>query len=162
MRKRPRWSVRFTLGVAIAIALIVVVINFVIGGGSTRPRSQATLTAQDPATTAAPKPPARPQATPHRVIGKRRISVRIIVLHLVDPSRKMSISGQSVPRSFDTIVRYPIGLRGRFPLIVFGHGYAVTPGTYSRLLDVGQGRIHRGGAGLPARECERARRPERE
>ena len=38
------------------------------------------------------------------------------------------------PRRLVTIVRYPEA-RGTFPLVVFGHGFAVTPGIYSRLLD---------------------------
>jgi predicted dienelactone hydrolase len=33
-----------------------------------------------------------------------------------------------------TFIRYPLVHR-RFPLIVFGHGFAVTPGIYARLLD---------------------------
>lgn len=33
------------------------------------------------------------------------------------------------------MVRYPAGVPGPFPLIVFGHGYAVTPAPYSPLLD---------------------------
>lgn len=37
------------------------------------------------------------------------------------------------PRRLVTIVRYPLA-RGRFPLIVFGHGFAVTPAIYARLL----------------------------
>jgi predicted dienelactone hydrolase len=33
------------------------------------------------------------------------------------------------------LIRYPIGLSGPFPLIVFGHGYEVTPASYPDLLD---------------------------
>jgi fermentation-respiration switch protein FrsA (DUF1100 family) len=58
-------------------------------------------------------------------------------------------NGRSVPRSLTTIIRYPaLGhpsrharpgaaparAAGPFPLIVFAHGYAVTPSTYDRLL----------------------------
>ncbi len=57
------------------------------------------------------------------------------MLHLVDPTRTMSVSGRKVQRSFETIVRYPTGLDGRLPLIVFGHGFAVSPAPYSSLLD---------------------------
>lgn len=33
------------------------------------------------------------------------------------------------------MVRYPVGRGGPFPLVIFGHGYAETPGPYSGLLD---------------------------
>ena len=36
-------------------------------------------------------------------------------------------------RPVETVVRYPTSL-GRYPLIVFGHGFASTPGSYSSLL----------------------------
>jgi predicted dienelactone hydrolase len=38
------------------------------------------------------------------------------------------------PRRVVTIVRYPRGV-GTFPLLVFGHGYAVTPRPYTALLE---------------------------
>ena len=57
------------------------------------------------------------------------------MLHLVDPVRRMDVGGRWVPRSFPVVVRYPVGLRGPFPLVVFGHGYAVTPTPYDPLLD---------------------------
>jgi dienelactone hydrolase len=135
MRKRPRWAVRLSVGVAVALAVVVVVSNLDNGAGSTRQRAPKKFTA----TLAAAKPPGRPKPKPkpepHPVVRKRHITVGIADLHLVDPRRTVSVSGQTGPRSFDTIVRYPIGLRGPFPLIVFGHGYAVTPAPYSKLLD---------------------------
>jgi dienelactone hydrolase len=69
---------------------------------------------------------------------------------LVDHSRRVEIPGQGlVPRTLVTTVRYPAGgtvsagdvphavparAAGPFPLIVFGHGFAVTPSIYARLL----------------------------
>lgn len=54
----------------------------------------------------------------------------------VDFSRSIRRPGhRSAPRRIVTIIRYPLGLSGLTPLIVFGHGFAVTPSTYSRLLD---------------------------
>jgi fermentation-respiration switch protein FrsA (DUF1100 family) len=47
----------------------------------------------------------------------------------------MVVLGRSVPRAVQTIIRYPIGESGPFPLIVFGHGFAVNPTPYSLLLD---------------------------
>ncbi len=41
--------------------------------------------------------------------------------------------GRHVSRPLTTVVRYP-ATRGPHPLIVFAHGFALTPGTYSRLL----------------------------
>jgi alpha-beta hydrolase superfamily lysophospholipase len=96
------------------------------------------------ATTAAP-PPASAQtaATPPFAVGVR-------LLKLVDRSRTMRLpGGRSVPRSFEAVVRYPaLGAPGPsdvagapaarapapFPLVVFAHGFAVTPGIYARLL----------------------------
>jgi dienelactone hydrolase len=72
------------------------------------------------------------------------------VLRLVDSSRKVGLPDGSVePRTLLTYVRYPaLGAPSRtdardapaargdgpFPLIIFGHGFAVTPGLYARLL----------------------------
>ncbi|MGI9183853.1 MAG: alpha/beta hydrolase family protein [Solirubrobacteraceae bacterium] len=39
------------------------------------------------------------------------------------------------PRRLVTVIRYPRAARGPLPLIVFGHGFAVTPAYYFRLLD---------------------------
>jgi dienelactone hydrolase len=128
--------VRFTLGVAIVLAVVVVVSNVVSGAGSSRQHMHTRVTARDLGKLAAAKPPGRPKAAAHKRARPRpHPRVGIVVLHLVDPGRAVSSSGTSGPRSFDTIVRYPIGLRGPFPLIVFGHGYAVTPAPYSSLLD---------------------------
>lgn len=63
-------------------------------------------------------------------------SVRLRVLRLVDHSRRAHFrNGTSGPRVLVTYVRYPARGRGPFPLIVFGHGFALTPQNYARLLD---------------------------
>lgn len=72
------------------------------------------------------------------------------VLRLVDTSRTLQLpDGMSEPRTLLTYVRYPaLGAPGRsdlpnapaarsdgpFPLVVFGHGFDVTPELYARLL----------------------------
>jgi len=72
------------------------------------------------------------------------------VLRLVDTSRTVTLpNGRSEPRTLLTYVRYPaLGEPGRsdlpgapaaraegpFPLLVFGHGFGVTPALYARLL----------------------------
>jgi dienelactone hydrolase len=59
---------------------------------------------------------------------------RVRSFRFVDRSRTIRLpSGARVPRSLGTVVRYPAD-GGPYPLIVFGHGFALTPGTYARLL----------------------------
>ena len=62
------------------------------------------------------------------------IVVRVRVFRFVDRSRMIRLpGGRRVPRSLETVVSYPAGAN-TYPLIVFGHGYALTPATYGRLL----------------------------
>jgi dienelactone hydrolase len=57
------------------------------------------------------------------------------VLRFIDHSRTVRLpGGRRIARPVTTVVRYPAS-GGPFPLIVFGHGYAGTPATYSALLD---------------------------
>ncbi len=73
-----------------------------------------------------PHPPSPPAGPPYP-IGQEALT-------LVDPSRTVTYPGEAPqPRKLVTIVRYPKA-RGPFPLIVFGHGFAVTPGIYAGLL----------------------------
>jgi dienelactone hydrolase len=59
----------------------------------------------------------------------------IRVLRLVDHSRVAHFrNGTSGPRVLVTVVRYPRG-PGPFPLVVFAHGFELTPHPYARLLD---------------------------
>jgi predicted esterase len=59
---------------------------------------------------------------------------RIRVFRFVDRSRSIQLpSGRRVPRSLETVVRYPAA-GGAHPLILFGHGYALTPASYAPLL----------------------------
>ncbi len=56
------------------------------------------------------------------------------VFRFVDRSRTIRLpDGRRVPRSVVTVVRYPAP-GGAYPLIVFGHGFALTPALYARLL----------------------------
>ncbi len=79
-----------------------------------------------------------------------RFEVGEIVVRFVDRSRHVTYPGQRPsPRTLATVIRYPAlgnptknDVRdappatsgGPFPLIVFGHGFAVTPSTYTNLL----------------------------
>lgn len=92
---------------------------------------------------AAARSPARATAVRHSY------AVGLQVLRLVDRSRTISLpDGSSEPRTLVTYVRYPAlaapggdrsdaqAARGArpFPLIVFGHGYALRPAAYAPLL----------------------------
>jgi pimeloyl-ACP methyl ester carboxylesterase len=56
------------------------------------------------------------------------------LFRFVDRSRTIRLpNGKRVPRSLETIVRYP-ATGGPDPLIVFGHGFALTPAPYNGLL----------------------------
>jgi dienelactone hydrolase len=103
----------------------------------------ATPTLALPRSTAAARPARRRVAGPPFVVGLR-------VVTIVDPKRRVRIPGRGlVRRSLVTLLRYPaIGRRGQvdvvgavadraagpFPLVVFGHGFAVTPVIYARLI----------------------------
>jgi dienelactone hydrolase len=92
---------------------------------------------------ASPLGPAAVSAPPSFAVGVR-------VLRLIDTSRRIRLpNGTTAPRTLVTYVRYPaLGPPGRsdlidapaaraagpFPLIVFGHGFAVTPRLYGHLL----------------------------
>jgi len=59
---------------------------------------------------------------------------RLRAFTFVDRSRTIRLdNGRSAPRSLETIVRYPAS-GSRYTLIVFAHGFALTPATYSGLL----------------------------
>ncbi|MDQ6606888.1 MAG: hypothetical protein M3Z06_10135 [Actinomycetota bacterium] len=95
----------------------------------------AKLPASDSIQVARPAAIARPYAT-----GLRTITI-------VERRRLRLPGGGSAPRTLVTLVRYPaVGrasghdlsrgrpLPGPFPLVVFGHGFAVTPAPYAALL----------------------------
>jgi fermentation-respiration switch protein FrsA (DUF1100 family) len=114
--------------------------------GHTPPAPMAATTQE--ATTTPSRASARQRErrpSPHR--GPFAVGLR--VLHIVDHSRTIVLSGRRIPRPITTIVRYPApgppgarDLRGApaartaepFPLIVFGHGFAETPAVYAQLL----------------------------
>jgi fermentation-respiration switch protein FrsA (DUF1100 family) len=90
-----------------------------------------------------PVPTPTPPPRPPFAVGER-------VVTFVDPSRVLHLPGQRAgPRKLVTIIRYPavgsaprtdaigatpLRTAGPFPLIVFGHGFAVTPRPYAALL----------------------------
>lgn len=59
---------------------------------------------------------------------------RVLLVRFVDHSRTIRLpDGRRVPRSLETTVLYP-AMVGPHPLIVFAHGFALTPETYNGLL----------------------------
>jgi dienelactone hydrolase len=61
---------------------------------------------------------------------------RVRSFRFADPSRTIRLpDGRRVPRPLETVVRYPAG-GSQHPLIVFAHGFALTPAAYDRLLTV--------------------------
>lgn len=64
------------------------------------------------------------------------LAFRVRIYHFVDRSRTIRLpNGRRVPRPLETIVRYPPA-GSAYPLIVFGHGFTLTPALYARLLRV--------------------------
>jgi dienelactone hydrolase len=82
--------------------------------------------------------------------GTSRFAVGELVVGYTDPSRRVRFPGRRpVPRPLVTVIRYPaegspsrVDIRGApaaknqgpYPLIVFGHGFAVSPALYAPLL----------------------------
>ena len=131
------------MATAVVLALAVGAVAIATLGTGTAGRHPAR--AQDGALSqagvaAAPAEPPRPP-----------FAVGLRTLRLVDHSRHIRLpSGASVPRGLVTYVRYPAlgppSAKERrnappqraaepFPLVVFGHGFELTPAPYSRLLE---------------------------
>ena len=61
-------------------------------------------------------------------------AIRIHTYRFVDQSRTITLpDGRRIPRPLVTVVRFPAA-PGRYPLIVFGHGFALSPADYAPLL----------------------------
>jgi predicted dienelactone hydrolase len=124
---------------AAAVAAVLVLGVVAAGAGTSGAPRAAPTGSTGPAATPAP---AGPHGPPYAV-GER-------VITFVDPSRTVRFPGRPPePRTLVTVVRYPtvgpasrVDVRnapldradGPFPLVVFGHGFAVTPAVYYRLL----------------------------
>jgi fermentation-respiration switch protein FrsA (DUF1100 family) len=99
--------------------------------------------------------PAPVHARAHAAATRAPFAVGIRTLTFVDRSRTVRLPGQPPgPRKLVTVIRYPAAgpasrvdqpgapparTAGPFPLVIFGHGFAVTPGTYFRLLQAWAG-----------------------
>lgn len=59
---------------------------------------------------------------------------RVLTFRFVDRSRTIRLpNGDRIPRAIDTTVRFPTA-GGPYPLVVFAHGFALTPRPYDALL----------------------------
>jgi dienelactone hydrolase len=135
---------RALAGGLLALAAAVLGIGVALATSGSAPAHHPTLGTGSGAGTS---PGGAPPPTP---VPRSSFAVGIRTLDLVDDSRSITLHGGSVqPRSLVTYVRYPAvgspGGRdlanasparedGPFPLIVFGHGFNVTPALYSKLL----------------------------
>jgi dienelactone hydrolase len=123
--------------VAAAAALSVTLSS----GGSAQRRHAGTETATTPGATVTSSPKPTPPSS---------FAVGLRVMRLIDTSRAITLAnGSTQPRALVTYVRYPAlgspgaadvqgapaaGAFGPFPLVVFGHGFDVTPSIYAHLL----------------------------
>jgi dienelactone hydrolase len=121
------------------LALLVGAVALTVVLASTGPAHTHTSVTSSPAARR-PRSVARPSS----------FAVGLRMLRLVDPSRTIQLpNGETEPRTLITYVRYPAlgaaGLTdlpnapaarsdGPFPLVVFGHGFALTPASYARIL----------------------------
>ena len=156
-RKRLPWFQGLAI-VAIAAVLSALLLEVVFGH-----TNRAVSAGRRTTVSAAPKPRVKPPAhrrpalphstttqvappatTTHSTRARRparpSYTIRSVAMRMVDPSRTLNTQSGTTSRSFETIVRYPVPTAvgppvGPFPLIVFGHGFAVSPQPYSRLLD---------------------------
>jgi dienelactone hydrolase len=131
----------FALGVLIVLAAGVVLAATLTPAGSTPRHHSETPGATTSSTQEAPPTPKPPPTA---------FAVGLTVQTFVDSSRSETLrNGTTQPRTLITEIRYPaqgaVGLAdlrnapaasayGPYPLIVFGHGFEVTPGIYSHLL----------------------------
>ena len=115
-----------------AVLLAVLMAGWVLGGcGGSR-----HLAAQPARASSARRPRALPLAPTRRTQPRpRRYAVGERVLTFVDRSRLIRLPGRPPqPRRLVTVIRYPKHAAGPFPLVIFGHGFRVTPAYYFRLL----------------------------
>ncbi len=123
-----------------------------------------------------PDTTARAAATRLAAAGAPAVGIR--VMRLVDPTRSLRLrGGRTIARTLTTYVRYPaLGASGRtdvanapldtsagaLPLIVFVHGFAVTPSIYAALLQSwARAGFVVAAPVFPGRERRSARRPRR-
>jgi dienelactone hydrolase len=117
----------------VAVALLLLV----TGCASAAPTATAVVSTSK-ARPGRPKPGATrgPKARHPATQASSAPGVTERTLTFVDYSRQLRFPHSAPgPRRLVTVIRYPSAATGPLPLIVFGHGFAVTPAYYFRLLD---------------------------
>jgi dienelactone hydrolase len=146
-RGEPRTARRRKRALAsglIATVLAAAALSVILASGGASPRRHGAAPPPTEGTTGSTTTVTTPEPVP------TSFAVGLRVLRLVDSSRTIEgPNGTREPRTLTTYVRYPaLGAPGRtditnapaatagrpFPLVIFGHGFAVTPGLYTRLL----------------------------
>jgi alpha-beta hydrolase superfamily lysophospholipase len=144
---RPRRTSLRAGGALGALVIVLVAVAVALATSGSHPRKHRAGTTSRPVATAAlapATPPAQPRpstgastarapAPPPRPAAKT--TIRVATIRITDPRRTMSTPQGTVRRSFTTVIRIPSGPRPPFALIVFGHGFAVSPTPYAPLLD---------------------------
>jgi dienelactone hydrolase len=108
--------------------------------GATSAASTGTLTGPGPGASTTTRTAASTRGgAGSGAIARRRsgppFGVALRVLTLIDHSRTIRLpTGAVRPRTLVTLLRYPVHARCPCPLVVFGHGFAVTPASYASLL----------------------------
>jgi len=142
-RSRTLLRQRLLVSGLLALVLGAIALSLALATGGQAPRRRGgTGAAAGQRASVTPSPGAKPT--------KDSFAVGLRVLRLVDTSRSIKLpSGRTEPRTLLTYVRYPaLGEPGRtdlldappvrsdgpFPLVIFGHGFAVTPALYARML----------------------------
>jgi len=128
---------------ALAIAAVALIVTLAGGRSAPRRERQTVKTSTEDAGSGRGRASQAKSPPSSFAVGLR-------VMRLIDTSRTIELpNGTSEPRTLYTEVRYPaLGPRtgtdlldapparadGPFPLVVFGHGFAVTPALYAGLL----------------------------
>lgn len=130
------------LGLVLVLVPVVAALTVVLAtGGPAARHHRGTGTTSGDGTGVGTGPAAQPPSS---------FAVGLRVIRLVDTSRTIELpDGETEPRTLVTYVRYPAlgtpgetdvynapaaSIDGPFPLVVFGHGFDVTPALYARLL----------------------------
>lgn len=151
-RRRIQRRRAIAAGVA-AIAIAAVVVVAALGHSARRRAAPSAASSAASTAGASSTPPPASSATANAAAAtptRAPFAVGVRVLRLADRSRALRLPGGGTePRPLVTIVRYPAVGRpgggdhpgaaaaraaGPFPLVVFGHGFAVTPSLYGALL----------------------------
>lgn len=138
-RRRQRRSIPLRQGIAvIALGAIVVVAVLLVLQSFDPGQTRKIAVAKTGAHATSASSHGRSGLLPPRASAKKarkRVGIGEVKAVFTDRARTMVVLGRRVPRAVEAIIRYPVGLSGPFPLIVFGHGFAVNPTPYSLLLD---------------------------